>query len=162
MKSILLTLTIVVFVLSTSANDMIKGDSHTSLSTYEIQKKGDSLYELNYANSSEKFTIEICPAESECCYLVRNEHVELMYVCSSFGFGLRKMPEKLQHLNCQSYSKYLNMESFATQSVLTPNKKSTNEALGIIACFLPLSVTNTYFDTVFNPTKQTDKLTSQR
>ncbi len=162
MKLILLTLTIVAIVCTTSANDIIKGDSQTFLSTYEIQKKGETLYELTYANSLERYTIEICQKEAECCYIVRNEHIELMYTCNKFGFGLRKMPDKLQQLSCQSYGKYLNMESFATQSVLTPNKKSKNEALGIIACFLPLSIKNNFRDIVFNPIKQDEKMTSQR
>jgi len=160
MKSILTFLILLVFATSTLASSAAKGDSNTFLSNYEIKEKSKNIYELSYANTSEKYIIEVCPKEMECCYLVRNEHFEVMYLCSKNGFGLRKMPDKLQKIDIAKYGNFLNNESFNQQSILTPIKKTRMEAMGLIACFLPLVIKDESHEIVFKHTRFEKNLTS--
>lgn len=165
MKQLIFILAILMFA-STQASSkaVLSGKTNTFLNDYQITQTGENLYELSYSNSTEKFTIEVCPKEAECCYLVRSNKVEVMYLCNNAGFGLRKMPEKQRQLETSEYCKLVNCKAFMYQSLISQNKKSTEKALGLIACFFPEVVNETCRATVFNPAleKVNSKLEARR
>ena len=163
MKQIVILLVMILIASGSYAKKTISGNSNSFLDEYQVSQVNENLYELTYANSTEKFTIEVCPEESKCCYLVRGEQVEVMYLCNEMGFGLRKMPESSQKLSTNKYSKLLDIQAFRQQSLLTPKQKSTNAALGIIACFFPQVINDESRGLVFYPNKETSKskLTAQ-
>lgn len=152
MKTISILIISLFFASTVFASKAITGDSNSFLDDYQITNVSENTYELTYSNSTEKFTIEVCPKEAECCYLVRNNHFEVMYLCNGAGFGLRKMPDKDQSMSTAQYCKLVDCKAFKYQSLLTPKKKNTKSALGLIACFLPYVVNEPSRELVFNPT----------
>ena len=163
MKRIEILVVVILIAMGSYAHKTISGNSNSFLNEYQVSQIDKNLYELNYANSTEKFTIEVCPEDSRCCYLVRGESLEVMYLCNDLGFGLRKMPDDLQKLSTSKYGKYLDNEAFKMQSLLSPKHKSTNAALGMIACFFPFVVNDESRGLVFSPDKEIpkSKLTAQ-
>lgn len=158
MKKLLIAIVIVLLASSAWAKKPISGNSNSFLKGYEVSRLNENLYQLSYENASNRFTIEVCPTESECCYLLRGENVEVMYVCNDLGFGLRKMPEQWQQLSPKSYAGLVSNKAFSYQSLLTPKHKNTKKALGLIACFFPSVVREDARDVVFQnqPAIKTD------
>ncbi|MFA9389298.1 MAG: hypothetical protein ACERKD_05800 [Prolixibacteraceae bacterium] len=151
MKRIVIISTILMMItMSVSSKNVLNGNSNTFLQDYTITRVGDQLYELSYTNSDEKFTIEVCPKEAECCYLVRSDKIEVMYLCNNAGFGLRKIPDNQQLLSTKEYCNLVNCNAFSYQSLLTPNKKNTKKALGLIACFFPEVINENSREIVFH------------
>jgi hypothetical protein len=153
MKTTLFIFLLGLISFSTFAGNTITGDSNSILDQYKITQVGDNLYDLTYANSGATFTIEVCKKINGCCYLLRNEKIELMYLCSEDGFGLRKMPEKFKRIDCSVYKQLIDPISFQQQSLLSTSRKTENQALGLIACFFPKSINAESFDKVFNTQK---------
>jgi len=153
MKTTLFILLLGLISFSTFAGNTITGDSNSILDQYKITQVGENLYELSYSNAGATFTIEVCKQKHECCYLLRNEKVELMYLCNEDGFGLRKMPEKLKRIDCSVYKQLIDPVSFQQQSQLSTSRKTENQALGLIACFFPNSINPKSIDKVFNTQK---------
>jgi hypothetical protein len=164
MKTTLLILTFIFVSFFTLAAKPISGSSNTSLDQYQVTQIGENLYELSYSNGASIFTIEVCKNKNECCYLLRNEKIEIMYLCSENGFGMRRMPEKLKKIETSVYKKLIDLTSFQQQSVISPSRKNENQALELIACFFPGIIKPESFDMVFKTYRTQDKpeLTSQK
>ena len=154
MKTIFLIVITLLIAFTVNAKKAITGNSNTFLDDYKISQIDENLYELSYSNSTEKFTVEVCPKENECCYLVRGNHIELMYLCNELGFGLRKMPNNSQQLTTSTYSNLVFNKAFSYQSLLTPKQKSKKKAQGLIACFFPEVINQNSQSIVFNPQKK--------
>jgi hypothetical protein len=153
MKTTVLIMFFCLVSLFTFAIQSIKGDSNSRLNQYQVTQIGENLYQLTYSNSGETFTIEVCKKRNECCYLLRNEKIEVMYLCSEDGFGLRKMPEKLKKIDTSVYKHLLDPNSFQQQSVLSNSLKNETQALGLIACFFPNCINPESFDLAFKTSK---------
>lgn len=138
MKPLMIILTMLLLPLIGAAESTVaSGESNTFLNNYKIVQTANNLFELSYANTSEKFSIEVCPEAEQCCYLVRGDKLEVMYLCNPLGFGLRKMPDKLQKLPTSEYCKFLNYKTFMHHSRISPLQPDRDKALGLIACFFP-------------------------
>lgn len=157
MKTLAILFTTLLLATASYAGKTITGDSNTFLDDYKLTQIDDNKFELSYANSTEKFTVEVCPKEKECCYMVRGENVEVMYLCNKMGMGLRKMPEASQSLSTDVYCKLVDCKAFKYQSLLTANKKKTKDALGIIACFFPSVINAESQNLVFNAVEDVEK-----
>jgi hypothetical protein len=164
MRTLLLILTFIVVSFVTIAAKPITGNSNTSLDQYQVIQIGENLYELKYSNGAAIFTIEVCKNKNECCYLLRNEKIEIMYLCSEDGFGMRKMPEKLKKIDTSVYKQMIDLLSFQQQSVISPSRKNEKQALELIACFFPNIVKPESFNLVFKTSQTGNKpdLTSQK
>jgi len=149
MRTIILISVLVASCLVTLGGNVISGSSNTPLDDYCLTQVDDTHFALTYSNAESTFTIEICNDEKECCYLLRGESVEIMYLCNEDGFGMRKMPEKFQKLDVNGYKQSINYTAFGQQSLLTPNKKNKKDALGLIACFFPNSINSEAYETIF-------------
>ena len=164
MKQLILIFTFLMLsTLGALSKTTLTGNSNTFLKDYQIVQTDENRYELTYSNSSEKFSIEVCPSESECCYLLRNNKIEVMYLCNENGFGLRKMPLDKSQLATSEYCDLVNCKTFMYHSLISSKKKNTKKALGLIACFFPEVINESSRTIVFNPNKSSDdsKLAAQ-
>lgn len=160
MRTIILNLVFVLVSTLTFGGNTIKGESNTLLGEYLITPAGENLYQLSYANGEGTFNIEVCKGEKECCYLLRSDAFEVMYLCNELGFGMRRMPDKYKKIETSAYKQLIESEAFSQQSLLTNLKKNESEALSLIACFLPLVIKNDAYQLVFNYSdKDNNKLT---
>ena len=154
MRTIICILVFVLVSLFTYAGETITGKSNSLLGNYTVAPMGDNIYKLSYSNSDAVFTIEVCKEKEQCCYLLRNDVIEVMYLCNEFGFGMRKMPDKRKELETDVYKHLIDAETFSQQSLLTSNRKAQPEALALIACFFPHVIKSNSYDIVFNYTNE--------
>lgn len=163
MKTTVFILLFVLVSAITFAGKPITGTSNTRLGNYVVTPMGDNMYQLSYSNGDANFTIEVCKDldKKHCCYLLRGDHIEVMYQCNELGFGMRKMPDNKKKLETSEYKHLIDAETFSQQSLLSPNRKSETDALALIACFFPLVIKDNSYDLVFNTNnnKEKDKLT---
>ncbi|HPR33677.1 MAG TPA: hypothetical protein PLK12_16365 [Prolixibacteraceae bacterium] len=164
MKTLVILFVMAIASLNARAVPNFDGSSNSPLGTYRITPIGENLFELRYDKAREIFTIEACPEKQNCCYLIRGKNIELMYVCNELGFGLRKMSTRYQTMDVARYRNSVRTESFRDQSRLCRERKTTREALGLIACFFPNTIQPGAFDLVFQmtPTNETPALSMQR
>jgi hypothetical protein len=151
------TICILVFVLVsllTFAGETITGKSNSLLGNYTIAPMGENIFKLSYSNSDAVFTIEVCKEKEQCCYLLRSDAVEVMYLCNELGFGMRKMPDNRKKLETDVYKHLIDAETFSQQSLLTSNRKTQSEALALIACFFPHVIKTNSYGIVFNYTNE--------
>jgi hypothetical protein len=160
MKTTILILMFVLVSALTFGGNTIKGKSNTLLGEYLITPSGENLYQLSYSNGEATFTIEVCKGKKECCYLLRSESVEVMYICNELGLGMRKMPDKYTKIDVSAYKHLIDSQTFSQQSLLTNFVKNESDALSIIACFFPLEIKSDSYGLVFNYNeKDENKLT---
>jgi hypothetical protein len=157
MRTTLLILVLVLVSAITFAGKTITDTSNTLLGEYTITPVSENTYQLSYSNGDASFTIEVCKGKKECCYLLRGNAVEVMYLCNEYGLGMRKMPDNRKNLDTEVYRHLIKPEMFSQQSLLTCNRQSESDALAIIACFFPLVINNDSYGLVFNYTKDNDK-----
>jgi hypothetical protein len=158
-KAMRTTILILVLVLVSTlmfGGNAIKGKSNTILGDYLLTPIGENLYQLSYSNGEASFTIEVCKDKKACCYLLRSDEVEVMYLCNELGFGMRRMPDKYKKIETSEYRQLINSETFGQQSLLTTTRKNESEALSLIACFFPLVIKNDAYQLVFNYNNKDD------
>jgi hypothetical protein len=157
MRTTLLILVFVLVSVLTFAGKTITGMSNSVLDEYRITPVGENMYQLSYSNGEATFTIEVCHDKNECCYLLRGDAVEVMYVCNEFGFGMRKMPNRLKKLETAVYKNLIDPVTFSQQSQLTEKQKDETDALALIACFFPMAIKAESYGLVFNYSKNSEK-----
>jgi hypothetical protein len=157
MKTALFILLFSLISFTIFAEKTLKGDSNSNLDQYQITQIADNLFELTYSNSDATFTIEVCQKEDECCYLVRGEKIEMMYLCDENGFGVRKMPASLKKLETSSYKNLVESQSFQQQSLISSSGKNEKQALGLIACYFPGMINSESYRFVFNNLKDENR-----
>jgi hypothetical protein len=145
MRTIFFILVFVLVSVITFAGETITGKSNSLLGTYTIAPMGENMYKLSYSNGDATFTIEVCKEKEQCCYLLRGNSVEVMYLCNEFGFGMRKMPDNRKKLETEVYKHLIDAETFSQQSLLTCNRKTQ-----MIACFFPHVIKTNSYGIVFN------------
>jgi hypothetical protein len=154
MKTFLILLSVLLLLgIEATSKPVASGESNTFLDSYKLVQTADNVFELSYANTAEKFTIEVCPVADECCYLVRGKKVEVMYQCNALGFGLRKMPEAQQSRPTSDYGQLLNCKTFMYHSCITQKQPGVKKALKLIACFFPEVIHEEARIQVFQPIK---------
>ena len=159
MKTKLFILTICVALLSLGTSAKIKdgqaltGNSLTEFGKYTvtvsdvpmlINNEEVKTYDLNYENTSN--TIQIGVVKSDACvkFVVRSDEFEIQYSCNKGVFGVKKIESEFQTLPKEEMDAKLDRVSYFAQRVICTNKKSEDELLGLIACYLPTLVNDEY------------------
>jgi hypothetical protein len=152
MKNTIIVIAIVVFTLIArlvNANPVIlTGESQTQFGQYKLTPSVNSIviddvayktWELCYSGCQEKFLLFLTPGEDgNCSFTVRNEKFEIEYASFDEKFGIKWVDQDKRTIKKNEVKKLIKTGSFETQSVLTTNKKTEEEYLGLIACFMPL------------------------
>jgi len=149
MKNAIIYLGIVLF-LSTNAlaSNILKGDSNTSYGQYTLVQHENAVVEnnvaykawtLKYEGLNKSFTVLYTPSlNGDCCFTVRNENFEIQYANQGGNFGIRLVAPECRTIGKREVMKQIDHDQFLMQTLLTGNKKTEEEYLGLVACFLPL------------------------
>ncbi len=76
--------------------------------------------------------------DGQCCFVVRCGAFEVQYSNDKKGFGVRAVNDAMQTMKKKDAMKAINYEKFVNQVVLTTKKKSIEEYLGLMACYMPM------------------------
>ncbi len=149
-KSVLLA--ICVILLSVVANAKIKdgqsmsGNSLSELGQYTITHSEAPIvydnqvletYDLRYENATNGVKIAVVDEKKCKTFIVRNDDFEVQYNCQNGVFGVKKIEKRFQEIPEEEMNMKLNRVSYYSQRVICQGKKSTDDYLGLIACYFP-------------------------
>ncbi len=159
MKAKLVLFAICAALLSINVNAKIKdgkamtGNSLSEFGKYTItnsespmvyQNKVLETYDLNYENTSNPVRIGVVQEKKCRTFIVRNDEFEIQYTCNSGVFGVKKIEKRFQEIPKEEMEMKLNKVSYYAQRVICQNQKSTDDLLGLIACYFPDLVNDEY------------------
>jgi hypothetical protein len=159
MKTRILILTICVALVSLGASAKITdskaltGNSLTEFGKYSITVSDAPMvvnnevvktYDLSYENTANPVRIGVVKADECMVYLVRSDDFEIQYSCKKGVFGVKKIDAQYQTLPKEEMDAKLDRVGYLAQRVICTNKKSEDELLGLIACYLPALVNEEY------------------
>ncbi len=159
MKTKLFILTICVALVSLGASAKIKegkaltGNSLTEFGKYTITVSDEPMiiaseavktYDLMYENTGNPIRVGLVKEEQCTTFVVRSGDFEIQYSCNKGVFGVNKIESRFQTLPTEEMDAKLNKVNFFSQRVISANKKSEEELLGLIACYFPVLVNEEY------------------
>ncbi len=104
----------------------------------------DAAWYLSYESDESPIVISF-KANKHCkTYLVRGDHFEVVYECSKKGFGVREVKSSESIFPTVLNEAVLNETEMAKQKVITQGPISHEEALALIASYLPDLVNPSY------------------
>jgi len=159
MKTKLFILTICVALVSLGASAKIKegkaltGNSLTEFGKYTITVSDEPMiiaseavktYDLMYENTGNPIRVGLVKEEQCTTFVVRSGDFEIQYSCNKGVFGVKRIESRFQTLPKKEIDAKLNKVNFFSQRVISANKKSEEELLGLIACYFPVLVNEEY------------------
>jgi hypothetical protein len=137
-----------VFSLKPSKASTLTGESQTMFGNYSLTPSNESVvinsvayktWTLTYPNANKSFTVFYVKGIDDCCnFIVRNEKFEIQYSKKDGRFGVKLVDTEMRNLKKKEVLDQIDYSKFVSQQVLTSNKKTQDEYLGLIACFMPL------------------------
>ncbi len=138
-------LALVTFAANAASDDRVFNEYDISPvdEVFEVDAKAEKAWVLNY---SEEAPIVITMHESKkgTTYLVRADHFEVAYVSTKKGFGARNVSFAKSTVPYELTSSVINTNELSKQRIISPNKVSSEKALGLIASYLPDLVNPSY------------------
>lgn len=107
-------------------------------------KSVKKVWELSYNNSDTPVKVEKRKTLDGCEYIVYSKYFEVSYLACSKSFGTKSVRKSWSHVPQKINSAVINMKEFKRQQILTPNKIDDEQALGLIAAYLPLLINEGY------------------
>jgi hypothetical protein len=159
MKTKLFILTICVALVSLGASAKTKdakaltGNSLTEFGKYTITVSDEQMviadeavktYDLMYENTSNPIRVGLVKEEQCTTFVVRTDDFEIQYSCNKGVFGVKKIESRFQTLPKEEMDAKLDRVNYFSQRVISTNKKSEEELLGLIACYFPALVNEDY------------------
>ncbi len=150
MKRILIAaiLTVAISAASFSKETVAKGQTHSALGTYKIEKadnpitvNGEELrtFVISYQNSPLKVTVAIRKDRKCKTYYVLSDKLSVKYVCNENYFGV----EKLKSLATDGFTtsdEALNRSEYFHQKVIAPGYGPEIENTQLIAAYFPMLI----------------------
>lgn len=157
-KLILLVICAALFSLTVDAKTKdgkaITGNSLSDLGKYTITKAEAPIvyhnqaletYDLMYENAANPVHIGILKEKKCRTFIVRNDEFEVQYTCTNGVFGVKKIEKRFQEIPKEEMELKLNKVSYYAQRVICQDPtKSTDDLLGLIACYFPDLVNEDY------------------
>lgn len=152
MKRTILILAVVllstVSLSSFAAVNTLKGSTLTEFGNYTLTPATNMVvidnvayktWTLTYSGTNEQYQVIYAPGlDGECCFTVRGKNFEIQYAKRGDKFGVKLVDPDKRSLKKKQVMKQIDYDQFVSQLVLTPNEKSQEEYLGLVACFMPL------------------------
>lgn len=102
-----------------------------------LGKNIDKVWTLSYSEQELPITISLQHSSHGKEYVVRSRFFEVMYASDKAGFGVRKMNNSLKQVPDKINARVLDQEEMARQQVIQSKVLSDEDALDLIASFLP-------------------------
>lgn len=117
----------------------------TPIEKASVESTATKAWALNYTGKEDHgFVIEMYNTKKGIEYVVYSDYFEVSYVCCKKGFGVRKVNSEFSKVAQSLTQKVLDEGQMMRQQILTPDKVSESEALGLIASYLPELVKSEY------------------
>jgi len=156
-KVISLTLMILVISFTSMAGTVLtKGKTNCTLGSFKVEKASDQLvvngialetYVISYENSEKKVKLAVQDDGKHKVFLVSSDDLDILYVCNSNIFGVKKPGKKFKKDGYITDDGVLNRSEYFNQKVIKRSESSIKECAGLIAVYYPHLIQN--FETAF-------------
>ena len=144
----MLVLAFSVAVAGTTIKDgqAMRGNSMSEMGTYTITVSETPLvhdsevletYDLMYEYASNPIKIAVLNEKKCKTFIVRSDEFEVQYTCQNGSFGVKKLEKRFREIPEEEMDLKLNRVGYYAQRVICNGKKTNDDYLGLIACFLP-------------------------
>jgi hypothetical protein len=114
------------------------------VSNQDLSSKADKAWILSYDNEEVPIVITLHETKRTKNYVVRAEHFEVSYVWRKKGFGASLVKAEYSEIPAEIVSRVINSEELNRQKILTPNQVTEEQALDLIAAYLPDLINPSY------------------
>jgi len=152
MKTKLVLFTLCLALISGFANAKIKdgkaltGNSSSDFGKYTITHSDAPIvcndkvletYDLKYENNGNDIKIAVVEEKKCRIFIVRSDEFEVQYTCTNGVFGVKKLEKRFQEIPEAEVNMKLDRVGYYAQRVICQDKKTKDDYLGLIACYLP-------------------------
>ncbi len=104
----------------------------------------EKAWNLKYEGSENGVVVVKRATSDGCAYIVSSRFFEVCYISSKKGFGTKTVKKSWSTVPGQINSAVLNAEELRKQAVITQTEVDDEQALGLIASFLPSLINENY------------------
>jgi hypothetical protein len=115
-----------------------------SNSPMKINGETVKTYQLSYENADRTVTIGVLPQKTCTNFIIKTSMFEIEYVCNKGIFGVKKINQDHASIAKDINESVLDRAGYFSQKVITQNKKTEEELLGLIACYFPNLIKEEY------------------
>ncbi|MFW5831948.1 MAG: hypothetical protein ACOCVA_06830 [Prolixibacteraceae bacterium] len=143
---------VVVICLVVASSSAFATGLNTDFRKYEIEevdnhyldKKVEKAWSLSYNSGEQPITVVKRSTLDGDTYVVHAKHFDVCYRNFSSGFGAKQARNSWCSVPKQITNAVINSEQLKRQQILTPEKVSDQQALGLIASYLPDLLNDNY------------------
>jgi hypothetical protein len=114
------------------------------VNSQDLSSNADKAWVLSYDTNESPIIITLHQTKRSKNYVVRAEHFEISYVCNKKGFGASYVKAEYSEFPEEIISRVINSVELDRQKILTPNQVTEDQALDLIAAYLPDLVNPSY------------------
>lgn len=149
-KTVVLVLVLICLVLVTG--NVFATDFRSEFKEYKIKSVDDvfvgksvkAIWSISYSNDETPVTVLKRKTLDGIEYVVYSKFFEVSYLASAKGFGAKKIKSSMSNVPQKINRAVINMKELKNQEILTPNKVEDEQALGLIASYLPFLLNEGY------------------
>lgn len=116
----------------------------TPADQFEEAKRVEKVWTLAYNSSEKPLTVVKHDTSGGAEYVVKSDFFEISYALTSKGFGTKRVKNAWSTVPPQINDVVINWDKLANQKVITHEKLSDEDALELIACYLPELINESY------------------
>lgn len=151
MKKSILLFAFAFVVVFTSQNVLATGTS-SEFKDYSIDEVDDlflgkdvkAVWKISYSDSEVPVTVVKQKTLEGTEYVVHSKYFEVCYASTANGFGTKVVRKSCRNVPKKISSAVIDQDQMKRQQIITPNKVDDEEALGLIASFLPELINEGY------------------
>jgi hypothetical protein len=134
-------------IAASSKSAVAKGQTHTALGDYRIEKavaKVDiegvpcKAYKISYKNSPMEVTVIVRKESKSRKYYVLSDKLNIEYAWNKHYFGVKRLGNELKKMGYVTSDENLNRVEYFNQRVLGPGLLPDRESAMMVAAFFPL------------------------
>ncbi len=143
--SVLICLVLVSVIASaTDFRNEFKEYTITTVDDIFVAKSVKAVWSISYSNDETPVTVLKRKTLEGTEYIVYSKYFEVSYLASLNGFGTKMVKSTWSNVPQKINKAVINMKEFKKQEILTPNKVNDEQALGLIASYLPFLLNEGY------------------
>jgi hypothetical protein len=152
-RMLLAVLMIIVFSTAAFTKDVVaKGETHSALGDYKIEKASDPFklngeecksFIISYENTPFEVTVVIRKDKNCRKYFVFSDKLSVQYVCKEQYFGVEKLDRSLKSEGYATSDSDMNKTEYFHQKILCSGNNGEIENTQLIAAYFPMLLKNT-------------------
>lgn len=133
-----------VSALATGFRNEFKEYKIKAIEDVNVGKDVKAIWSISYSNNEVPVTVIKRNIQNGIEYAVYSKYFEVSYLSSAKGFGTKVVRKSKSSVPQKINNAIINMKEFKKQEILTPNNVNDEQALDLIANYLPFLLNEGY------------------